>query len=420
MPGLPCFVFLLQAAVALIVIFHGSTLAFVISPSSDIRNDGIIVRFTALSSVANDGECANQQSYTTPEILGNHDGPTYVENEAPGSKVSLLSMQSPGSRPNITFPYPDLVESLQSVTIPLGKEATRVFHGRGAMFQGCENVTLDWFPPVWVLTSFHEEFSDRELSDFQQELQRSIHRSHETDGITSDTHNLNVVYQFRSSNGTKSVVVSGDVPYPHIVSENGMQFLVQLLKGQNRGIFLDMINGREWVRKHAKGLRVLNLFAYTCGFSVAAKLGGAIEVVNVDMARGALKVGQRNHELNNVTIGTRFLGHDIFKTWGKIRNLGPYGLIIVDPPSFQRNSFIAKSDYIKVIRRLPEYLEPNGLVLLCLNAPELDTDWLKVQVEEATPELQFRERVTNPTSFPAKDNERGLKVLAFQKKSDVK
>ncbi|MCT7000003.1 class I SAM-dependent methyltransferase, partial [Salmonella enterica] len=82
----------------------------------------------------------------------------------------------------------------------------------------------------------------------------------------------------------------------------------------------------------AKGLRVLNLFAYTCGFSVAAIEGGAEHVVNLDMARGVLSRGRDNHRLNGHDLSrVTFLGHDLFKSWAKVIHSGPYDLVIIDP-----------------------------------------------------------------------------------------
>ena len=70
------------------------------------------------------------------------------------------------------------------------------------------------------------------------------------------------------------------------IVENGLRFRLDLGRNQNTGLFLDMRLGRRWVQEQAAGRRVLNLFAYTCGFSVAAIAGGASQVVNLDMARG--------------------------------------------------------------------------------------------------------------------------------------
>jgi 23S rRNA (cytosine1962-C5)-methyltransferase len=232
---------------------------------------------------------------------------------------------------------------------------------------------------------------------------------------------LNWVFQCRAEGHLETRLMSGSVPDPHVVTENGASFRVHVLKGQNHGLFLDMAEGREWMRRMVSNyasdqprLKVLNLFAYTCAFSVVALQAGAKQVVNVDMSHGAMAIGQQNHALNSITTGATFLMHDIFKTWGKITRSGPYGLVIVDPPSYQKGSFIATKDYAKLMRRLPELLAPGGYALLCLNAPELGLDFLQDQMKELAPELKLVERVANPEAFVDVSPERSLKVLAYQ------
>ena len=66
------------------------------------------------------------------------------------------------------------------------------------------------------------------------------------------------------------------------------------------------------------------------------------------------------------------------------------------------------------MRRLPDLLVPEGQVLLCLNAPELGTDFLREQMSEIAPELQFVERLANPPVFADIDEERSLKVLVYR------
>jgi 23S rRNA (cytosine1962-C5)-methyltransferase len=192
---------------------------------------------------------------------------------------------------------------------------------------------------------------------------------------------------------------------------------VHVLQGQNHGLFLDMAEGRRWVRDHAATrpkLRVLNLFAYTCAFSVAALQGGAKHVVNVDMSKGAIAIGQQNHQLNGLVGRASFLPHDIFTTWGKITRASPYDLIILDPPSYQKGSFVATKDYARLMRRLPELLMPDGHALLCLNAPELDVAFLGQQMAELAPDLVFVERVVNPAVFADVSDQRSLKVLVYK------
>ena len=236
---------------------------------------------------------------------------------------------------------------------------------------------------------------------------------------------LNWVYQCRFEGQTDTRLMAGSLPEPHMVVEQGAQFRVNLLKGQNHGLFLDMAEGRRWVRDHVlaykaqqsvqdRGLAVLNLFAYTCAFSVVALQAGARLVVNVDMGQGAMATGQQNHQRNGITTGASFLVHDIFKTWGKINRSGPYGLVIVDPPSYQKGSFIATKDYARLMRRLPELLAPGGYVLLCLNAPELGVAFLQDQMRELAPTLEYVERVANPAVFADVSNDRALKVLVYR------
>ncbi len=283
----------------------------------------------------------------------------------------------------------------------LPTDACRLFHGRGGRFPGCEHLALDVFPPVLLLTSF-KPLDDAALAAVGAALAARFGAA------------LNWVYQCRGE-GAETRLMAGAVPEPHVVTEAGTRYLVHLLRGQNHGLFLDMAEGRRWVREHVKpGAKVLNLFAYSCAFSVVALQAGAAEVVNVDMASGALATGRTNHELNGVKAGAKFLAHDIFNSWGKLTRGGPYDLVICDPPSFQKGSFVATKDYARLAKRLPTLLAPGGQALLCLNAPELGEAFLRDVVAEHAPELTFVGRVANPAVFEDVSPDRSLKVLAYR------
>lgn len=298
-----------------------------------------------------------------------------------------------------------LLDTIATVALPA--DAQRIFHGRGGKHPGCEQWALDWFAPVWLLTSF-KPVEPAALEQIQQALE--IRWA----AIAPPDSPLNWVFQFRNGERTETRLMAGSVPEPHDVSEQGARYRLHLLKGQNHGLFLDMAAGRQWVREHATDAKVLNLFAYTCAFSIAALQGGAKQVVNVDMSAPAMGLGQINHAINGLTAGASFLPHDIFKTWGKISRSGPYHLVIVDPPSFQKGSFVATKDYAKLMRRLPELLRPGGMAMLCLNAPELNEEFLKNLMAETAPELVFEQRLENPPSFADVDLQRALKVLIYR------
>ena len=302
-----------------------------------------------------------------------------------------------------------LLEALAHAQAPQG-QALRIFHGRGGRFPGCEHLSLDWYAPVWVLTSF-KPLEEAALALFAQAL---TERHAQLQQSLAQPYALNWVYQERGPARLETRLMAGEVPAEHTVCEGSARYRVHVLRGQNHGLFLDMAAGRQWLREQASGLKVLNLFAYTCAFSVAALQGGASEVVNVDMAAGALAIGQQNHQLNGLN-GARFLAHDLFKSWGKIQRMGPYDIVVADPPSYQKGSFVADKDYARVVRRLPQLLAPGGKALLCLNAPELSSQFLQDVVSLEAPELRFVKRLDNPPVFADVDPERSLKVLLFER-----
>ena len=161
-----------------------------------------------------------------------------------------------------------LLDAIAALSLPT--EAQRVFHGRGGLFPGCEQWALDAYPPVWVLTSF-APVSDADLATVGAALAQRWQE------IAPEGAPLNWVFQDRHGRGTDTRVMAGSVPEPHTVTEQGAQFRVQVDKGQNHGLFLDMAEGRRWVRAHVAahaddrlGIKVLNLFAYTSAFSVVA------------------------------------------------------------------------------------------------------------------------------------------------------
>src|SRR3990167_185684 len=281
-----------------------------------------------------------------------------------------------------------LLDTIATMAMPT--DAQRLFHGRGGLHPGCEAWTLDAYPPVWVLTRFGEA-SDDELTT----VSAALAARHEQ---LAPDQPLNWVFQSRHEGRSDTRLMAGSVPEPHVVSERGARYLVHVLKGQNHGLFLDMAEGRQWVREHAAGAKVLNLFAYTCAFSVAALQGGAKEVVNLDMAQGALATGQQNHPLNGITSGAKFLAHDLFSSWGKVTRMGPYDLVVADPPSHQKGSFVATKDWPRLLRRLPDLLKPSGRALLCLNAPEIPEQFLRDQLAAAAPELVIEQRLPNPAA----------------------
>ncbi|MFK7733779.1 MAG: class I SAM-dependent methyltransferase [Pseudomonadales bacterium] len=109
----------------------------------------------------------------------------------------------------------------------------------------------------------------------------------------------------------------------------------------------------------------------------------------------------------------KFMPYEFFRSISRLAKIGPYDLIIVDPPSFQPGSFVAKSDYPKLIRKLPRLLRKDALIMAMLNAPNLDEDFIIDSFAEFLPSSRYIERLENSAAFPDVDPQRKLKMLVF-------
>lgn len=108
-----------------------------------------------------------------------------------------------------------------------------------------------------------------------------------------------------------------------------------------------------------------------------------------------------------------FLPYNILKSFSRIKKKGPYGLIIIDPPTFQKGSFEATKDYEKIIKKLPEIASDECILLACLNSPDLNSEFVINLIKEFAPDFKFQKRVQNVPEFASADEDRSLKNLVF-------
>ncbi len=302
------------------------------------------------------------------------------------------------------YTFENLQTELLEKTQQKKPEFTRLFHGRGGCYEGWEFLTIDAIDTVLSVAYFNE--TDEQKEQMLYGLFEELFKSGAYEAV---------VLQRRYLPKAPSEVIFGQLGEKLYAIEDGLKYKLNLLSNQNSGFFPDMKIGRQFVRENSEGKRVLNLFAYTCSFSVSAYKGGASSVVNVDMSKKVLETGRDNHRLNGVEIkGTRYMPYNILKSFARIKKAGPYDLIIIDPPSFQKGSFAATKDYQKIIRRLEELASDECTVLSCLNSPYLDSQFILDLFKEEAPSFHYVKRLPNLESFPTKENERALKNLIFQ------
>jgi len=128
-------------------------------------------------------------------------------------------------------------------------------------------------------------------------------------------------------------ILSGSLPDPVTITENGLTFKVDCIGGHKTGFYLDQRDSRLLIRQFTGGKRVLNLFSYTGGFSVAVAAGGAVEVVSVDSSGPALALAAENMALNGFSgVQAKYVRADVFKYLNN--ESGSWDLIVLDPPAF--------------------------------------------------------------------------------------
>lgn len=297
----------------------------------------------------------------------------------------------------------DLQKHLHIQVRNIDLEFKRLFHGRGGLYEGWKHLTIDSIDTILSIALYDEEVSEVELLDMLKEF-------------IEDTQHQTIVLQRRHLKGSPSEVILGEVADDLFVVENGMKIKLNLLSNKNSGYFPDMKKGRAFVKENSKDKSVLNLFSYTCAFSIAASLGGASKVSNIDMSKGALSTGRANHHLNDLDMrGISFHPYNILKSFSRIKKKGPYDLIIIDPPTFQKGSFEATKDYRKLIMKLPQIAAEDCLLIACLNSPDLDVEFITDLIKELAPSFKFVKRLENVEEFSSLDENRSLKNLVFQR-----
>ncbi|MBX3390616.1 MAG: class I SAM-dependent rRNA methyltransferase [Phycisphaeraceae bacterium] len=177
------------------------------------------------------------------------------------------------------------------------------------------------------------------------------------------------------------------LPESLLIREHDWNLEVRLYNGLSTGLFLDQRDNRKfianWVRDRVRATgtppAVLNTFAYTCAFSVAAAISGA-QTASVDVSPRYLDWGKRNFEHNKLDPSQhRFARMDTFEffSYAKRKNL-KFDMIILDPPSFSAGSkkkgirpWSSIADYARLVGDAAKILNPKGVLFASTNTQEL-------------------------------------------------
>lgn len=271
---------------------------------------------------------------------------------------------------------------------PLLTEETnslRLFDGAG---DGMLDVYLDQLGPHWLLSTKDgvlEENVTQALANTGKSVYWKKLDNHEKE---SPTH-----------------LAGPTVDEDFIGRENGLDYKLSFHSGYSQGIFLDQRENRARVKAlSAPGKRVLNTFAYTGAFSVAAASAGAI-TTTLDLSQPYLSWAKENMKLNGLDPEEHyFCKGDTFHWLQRFAKSGrTFDGIILDPPTFSRdakgNVFRVEKDYHRLVKLAGNVLAPGGWILACTNCRKLASWSFEEQLLKGLGDKASLEALPMPTEY---------------------
>jgi 23S rRNA (cytosine1962-C5)-methyltransferase len=189
-----------------------------------------------------------------------------------------------------------------------------------------------------------------------------------------------------------------------IATERHLKFGIDFSAGFSPGLFPDQRENRSYVR-HITPKRLLNCFAYTCSFSVAAAYVGAT-TLNIDLSKKSLARGRDNFALNSLpTMGHRFIADDVIELLPRLARKGEkFDVVILDPPTFSRSprgkTFHVEGDFEKLLIDALELTERDSHVLLSTNCSTLREHALEVMARYGLKTARRAGRFHRPPPLP--------------------
>ena len=240
------------------------------------------------------------------------------------------------------------------------ESAFRLFNG---FTEGYPDLALDIYGRTLVIHNYADDPAQNqilihEVTSYMQSALNWLHA-----GILK-------VRNGKTQEEKKGSLVFGDKP-DRKIKEYGLWYSINLTLNRDSSLYLDTRILRKWIMDHLKDKSVLNTFAYTGSFGVAALKGGASRVVQVDLNREFLNIAKESYTLNGIPIQKGdFISRDFFEQVGNMKRENKrFDCVIIDPPFYSTTSK-GKVDQVHDSARLINKVRPlinDGGILIAIN-----------------------------------------------------
>lgn len=281
--------------------------------------------------------------------------------------------------------------------VPPHESAIRFFNG---FSEGYPDLVVDVYGSTFVIYNYADDPANEQNKKIVRELIEYLRVSFNwlRAGILKTRNGKTQ----EEKNGT---LIFGDSPDTKI-NEHGVWYALDLTMNRDASFYLDTSLLRKWLVENLAGKTVLNMFAYTGSFGVAALAGGATRVLQVDRTRKFLELAKQSYELNGLQINAKdFVAQDFFPAVSRFKNSKQFfDCAILDPPFFSSTSkgkVDQEKDYARLINKVRPLIDDGGWLVAINNALYVSgKDYMRT-LEELCKDgyLKIEETIPVPKSF---------------------